>query len=154
MAISKCDYCLKEIQRFSCHITRFKHHYCSRECYRKAIRGKLRGPYSWFKGWCNFKGYIQMAFSHLTNEEKNLAKGMVTQRGYVLKHRLVMAKLLGRPLKSNELVHHKNRNRADNRPENLELMTKKTHGPLINVICSCPNCGYHAEWKKFLERLA
>lgn len=38
-----------------------------------------------------------------------------------LKHRLVMESMIGRPLLRKESVHHKNGNRKDNRPENLEL---------------------------------
>lgn len=42
--------------------------------------------------------------------------------GYVSEHRLVLERLLGRYLIPGEKVRHRNQDRADNRPENLELM--------------------------------
>ena len=40
-----------------------------------------------------------------------------------LEHRLVMAQVLGRPLRADEVVHHRNGDRLDNDPDNLELWT-------------------------------
>lgn len=49
---------------------------------------------------------------------------MADKHGMVMEHRLVMSEMIGRPLTRDEEVHHKNGDRGDNRPENLELWAK------------------------------
>lgn len=42
-------------------------------------------------------------------------------------HRVVAEKMLGRNLRSGEVVHHINFNKGDNRAENLAVMSSETH---------------------------
>jgi hypothetical protein len=64
----------------------------------------------------------------------------VDERGYIrvsgssrrYQHQIVMERHIGRELTADEIVHHTNGNRSDNRIENLELMTRAQHTALHN----------------------
>lgn len=49
------------------------------------------------------------------------------RRRHVLEHRLIVENSIGRLLKSEEHIHHKNRIKKDNRLENLEIVSCKQH---------------------------
>lgn len=63
---------------------------------------------------------------------------MRTVTGYILEHRLVMAKHLGRPLYPTETVHHIDGNTKNNNIDNLQLR-QGLHGKGVVMRCKC--CG-------------
>lgn len=78
------------------------------------------GNPSWKGGFKRLFGYVQF----LTPNGCRFSC-MKDGRGYVFVHRLVMASHLNRPLRPEEVVHHKNNRRDDNRIENLVLFKNK-----------------------------
>lgn len=107
--------------------------FCSKTC---SNRNTARNRAS-TKGWIRDpKGYILVrAPQH----------PMASREGYVMQHRLVAAEMLGRMLKPNEVVHHLNGVKDDNRPENLEVMEKAEHDRKQKHrgwhTTMCPHCG-------------
>lgn len=46
---------------------------------------------------------------------------------YAYEHHVIAMQILKRPLRDDEVVHHKNGQRNDNRPENLEILSRSSH---------------------------
>lgn len=63
-------------------------------------------------------GYVRIYFPSHPKSDK---------RGWILEHDLIMECNIGRWLDKDEVVHHKNGIKDDNRLENLELMKRSEH---------------------------
>lgn len=95
----------------------------------------------WFTGYCascngvrNGKANLKPAGKYIDPDgyrrvriEPDSPFYSMTSRRYILEHRLVMAKYLGRPLTPEESIHHINGIKTDNRVENLRLTTRLEH---------------------------
>jgi len=113
---------------------------CGQKAFNKANPARFRGDNS--KRW---KGGKQTRHGYMFIHQPEHPSCQGNKRAYVAEHRLVMEKMIGRYLTSDEQVHHKNGVRSDNRPENLELWVgHQPKGQRVGeVIKHCPTCTCH-----------
>ena len=89
------------------------------------VRSKITGKV--LRGGNNGAGYV--CFSLKYNNKTRIERA----------HRLVIENKIGRRLKTDEVIHHINENKLDNRIESLELMTREEH------------TSYHSNLRKMVE---
>jgi len=144
MVIKKCLYCNKD---FSFKFTKSRvRKYCSRECSAKGIprhSGQFKkGHVGYWKGKKQSKETINKRIKKGKDHYNWKGGKTLDSSGYVLihvenypfcitgnyafEHRIVMEKHLGRFLKPEEEVHHKDKNRLNNRIKNLRLFKDKS----------------------------
>ena len=116
---------------------------CSLECANQRKRAdrnvvcaccgtSFERPHGKFQTYCSRSCAMRMRENNGGNGKHPEGHQRKHMAGYIqekrdgqwhMQHRLVMEQVLGRPLLPTERVHHKNGDRQDNRPENLELWT-------------------------------
>ena len=68
--------------------------------------------------------------------------------GYVLEHVLIAERALGHPLPANAVIHHVNRNNADNRNSNLVICQDSSFHKLVHMRAKAFEACGHANWKQ------
>ena len=107
-----------------------------RTCKRLGLATQRTGPRSG-PGHPDWKGgrYLCKGYWYLWSPEHPHR----TKQGYVLEHRLTVEQKLGRLLEPGEVVHHRNGDRQDNRPENLEAFQTNAQHLRHELTGHCPN---------------
>lgn len=138
----QCPICGKRFHLKPSSVKRFKRHYCSKECHRKAKQEYMAGEKNHQYGLKGMKnsswrsdrklsryGYIQV---------RKLDHPFRDKAGFVFEHRLAAEQYLlndansvvidgVRYLDPKMEVHHKNFDRTDNSPQNLMVLTHQDH---------------------------
>lgn len=110
--------------------------YCSTACANKADKPRRNRRGDAHPNWKGGRhvgkdGYVWVNVGHHPGAYGNK---------YMLEHRYLISKLLGRPLEDWETVHHINGDKQDNRLENLQLRSGR-HGK--GSAWRCADCGSH-----------
>lgn len=128
-----CDYCGKEYSSYQCGKY---NHFCSIECRRSGaylmsenITAEDRERRS--EQIIRINKTVNNDREHKERQAESLrrrgsGKGYTKVKG-IHKHRVVAEKMLGRALRPGEIVHHKDGNKRNNEPENLEVMSQSDH---------------------------
>ncbi len=118
-----CLYCAKSfmVVAFPSVLRRGYGKYCSYSCHAKDRTGSKNSK--WRGGRIDSAGRVLVYAPGHPDARQMGGK-------YVYEYRLVAAEKIGRPLTEDEIVHHVNGDKSDNRPENLEVMTQAEHARL------------------------
>jgi hypothetical protein len=78
-------------------------------------------------------------------------------RGHYAEHRIVVENAVGRPLETNEHVHHVDGNKTNNALANLEILSRREHSKRHAVVAqpvsvTCPECELEFEVKPHVLR--
>jgi hypothetical protein len=147
--MKKCEYCDTDFLAHVGRIAKGKDRYCSRHCASEASKTSptqiclscglpfLAKASEVAKNWGKFCSRTCQGKNRFAKESNPRWKGgryiingyviLNTPDGRILEHRFILEQHLGRKLRLDEVVHHINENKTDNRLENLLLTTRQKH---------------------------